>query len=599
MRLFYYGSSLLTLLWLVSFFGISHSGLYDPQTDEVASLNTNNFVPSVTGSPKLWFIEFYLSWCGHCIKFAPRWKDLANSVKAWKHYIKVGATDCADDQNVAMCRAYDIKGFPHLAVFYPHSKPNSVGEAYTSSYSSTKILRYNLIDLAVKYYDRTKDPYWLVFSPLKSVDEILKYLLPTHTVIALIVEDRGSYLGKEVILDLGIYPKILVRTMLSEDFPSELHVKKFPVLLILDKKAELTSVTYTNLTAEMSVNFLLNISGYAANITSEPTEDVTSPPAAAAAEHLAVKEQRSKPAAYMQDLLSGIHFMFQQEIAIRKNIRGKLLKSLQNFINVLTKYFPAQSPVTDYLNKVNTWFSRIPYSIAGQSWLDKIELIQSEDPSLPKEVIWVGCVGSKPQYRGYPCSLWTIFHALTVNAYLKNKDGPFSNPTEVLSAISDYITEFFGCEECSRNFRKMSRNISMIHSHKESVLWLWEAHNKVNTRLHKDYSEDPMHPKIQFPSMKMCPECYKPDKEGHDSKLKNHWNRDAVFEFLLNFYSTNLIPISQSSGENSMKIKGAGQRSAFSDNTADSSLSINLDNKTEELDWWENKLAPRDTYREK
>lgn len=29
---------------------------------------------------------------------------------------------------------------------------------------------------------------------------------------------------------------------------------------------------------------------------------------------------------------------------------------------------------------------------------------------------YIACHGSEPQFRGYPCSLWTLFHTLTVQA---------------------------------------------------------------------------------------------------------------------------------------------------------------------------------------
>ena len=40
--------------------------------------------------------------------------------------------------------------------------------------------------------------------------------------------------------------------------------------------------------------------------------------------------------------------------------------------------------------------------------------------------------------------------------------------------------------------------------------WLWEAHNRVNRRLVKDISSDPLYPKTLFPSQNHCPYCYTP-----------------------------------------------------------------------------------------
>lgn len=40
---------------------------------------------------------------------------------------------------------------------------------------------------------------------------------------------------------------------------------------------------------------------------------------------------------------------------------------------------------------------------------------------LTRKVQWVGCQGSRPELRGYSCSLWKLFHTLTVQAALRPK----------------------------------------------------------------------------------------------------------------------------------------------------------------------------------
>lgn len=41
---------------------------------------------------------------------------------------------------------------------------------------------------------------------------------------------------------------------------------------------------------------------------------------------------------------------------------------------------------------------------------------------IAKKVSWVGCQGSEPHFRGFPCSLWVLFHFLTVQAAGRNVD---------------------------------------------------------------------------------------------------------------------------------------------------------------------------------
>jgi thiol-disulfide isomerase/thioredoxin len=55
------------------------SPLYGPD-DKILILNTTNFQPNICSSSKAWVVEFYSSWCGHCIHFAPTYKEFAADV---------------------------------------------------------------------------------------------------------------------------------------------------------------------------------------------------------------------------------------------------------------------------------------------------------------------------------------------------------------------------------------------------------------------------------------------------------------------------------------------------------------------------------------
>ena len=55
-------------------------GLYSVQ-DDVIILNRENMKNRVHGKSMVWVIEFYNSWCGHCIQFAPTWRQFASDLK--------------------------------------------------------------------------------------------------------------------------------------------------------------------------------------------------------------------------------------------------------------------------------------------------------------------------------------------------------------------------------------------------------------------------------------------------------------------------------------------------------------------------------------
>lgn len=44
-------------------------------------LDHGNFSATVHGTDNAWVVEFYNTWCGHCVAFAPVWKQFGKEVK--------------------------------------------------------------------------------------------------------------------------------------------------------------------------------------------------------------------------------------------------------------------------------------------------------------------------------------------------------------------------------------------------------------------------------------------------------------------------------------------------------------------------------------
>ena len=84
---------LLVLLWpsvgLAMRFGMGDpfappAALYGPNDVGVVSLTNDDLrdpAKGGVGGPEAWLVEFYSSWCGHCVQFAPDYKKLAKDVK--------------------------------------------------------------------------------------------------------------------------------------------------------------------------------------------------------------------------------------------------------------------------------------------------------------------------------------------------------------------------------------------------------------------------------------------------------------------------------------------------------------------------------------
>ncbi len=120
------------------------------------------------------------------------------------------------------------------------------------------------------------------------------------------------------------------------------------------------------------------------------------------------------------------------------------------------------------------------------------------------------------------------------------------DPKEVLVAMREYVRHFLGCRECANHFTTMASNVeNEIANEEQQVLWLWRGHNNVNQRLKGDDSEDPRHPKIQFPSKEACPDCKKLRHSPYGTT--EVFDNSKVLEYLQNFYSAdNILGVSYS-----------------------------------------------------
>lgn len=254
---------------------------------------------------------------------------------------------------------------------------------------------------------------------------------------------------------------------------------------------------------------------------------------------------------YQLDLENTLKYSIFHEIPLHKMIKDKKMDALKKYLNVLTEYFPLKygniflETIRDIILKRS--------NISGEEFSQIVKSIEEEmSPIYSGPSKWIGCKGSKEEYRGYPCGLWTMFHMLTVNFAILNKDAKHE-PRKILEAMYGYIQYFFGCADCSQHFVQMASKNKMfeVSNINDSILWLWSAHNEVNARLSGDNTEDPEYKKIQYPAKKYCPSC----------KYENNtWNEENVLHYLKTKYSYKKINYynsvnTQKDDDNKMKIR--------------------------------------------
>uniref|UniRef100_A0A8C0M954 Sulfhydryl oxidase n=1 Tax=Canis lupus familiaris TaxID=9615 RepID=A0A8C0M954_CANLF len=522
-------SRLLPLLLLLAATGAApRSALYS-SSDPLALLQADTVRGAVLGSRSAWAVEFFASWCGHCIAFAPTWKALAQDVKDWRPALNLAALDCADETNNAVCRDFNIPGFPTVRFFKAFSK-NGSGTTLPVAGADVETLRKRLID-ALESHSDTWPPACPPLEPAR-LEEIDGFFARNDDeYLALIFEKEGSYLGREVALDLSQHQGIAVRRVLNTegDVVSKFGVTDFPSCYLLFRNGSTSRVHVLQESRPFYTAYLKKFSKLIREAV--PTKVVPTTVHTIAPTVWKVVD-RSK--IYMADLESALHYILRVEVGKFSVLEGQRLVALKKFMAVLAQHFPGQPLVQNFLHSVNDWLKRqqrkkIPYSFFKAA-LDN----RKEGTMIAKKVHWVGCQGSEPHFRGFPCSLWILFHFLTVQAARHNLDHSqeTAEAQEVLQAIRSYVRFFFGCRDCANHFEQMAAaSMNRVDSLNSAVLWLWSSHNKVNARLAGAASEDPHFPKVQWPPRGLCSACH------NDLRGSPVWDLDNTLRFLKTHFS--------------------------------------------------------------
>ncbi|KAM9111048.1 LOW QUALITY PROTEIN: sulfhydryl oxidase 1 [Megaptera novaeangliae] len=508
------------------------STLYSP-SDPLTLLQAGTLRGAVLDSRSAWAVEFFASWCGHCIAFAPTWKALAKDVKDWRPALNLAALDCAQETNTAVCRDFNITGFPTVRFFKAYSKTGS-GATLSVAGADVQALRKMLIDALESH----SDTWPSACPPLKParLEEITGFFARNdEEYLALIFEREGSYLGREVTLDMSQRRGIVVRRVLNTDHDvvNEFGVTDFPSCYLLFRNGSFFRVP-------MLMESRFFYTKYLRRFSRDTSEAVLTTPARNTSSTIAPTMWKfADPSKiYTADLESALHYILRVEVAKFSVLEGQRLVALKKFTSVLAQHFPGQPSVQNFLHSMNDWLKKqqrkkIPYGFFKAA-LDS----RKEGAVIADKVNWVGCQGSQPHFRGFPCSLWVLFHFLTVEASQQHVEHSreTAKAQEVLQAIRGYVRFFFGCRDCAGHFEQMATaSMHRVESLNSAVVWFWSSHNKVNARLAGAPSEDPQFPKVQWPPRELCSACH---RELQGAPV---WDLDNILNFLKTHFSPSNI----------------------------------------------------------
>eukprot|EP00927_Polykrikos_kofoidii_P016834 TRINITY_DN17635_c0_g1_i1.p1 TRINITY_DN17635_c0_g1~~TRINITY_DN17635_c0_g1_i1.p1 ORF type:complete len:742 (-),score=116.41 TRINITY_DN17635_c0_g1_i1:129-2354(-) len=143
---------------------------------------------------------------------------------------------------------------------------------------------------------------------------------------------------------------------------------------------------------------------------------------------------------------------------------------------------------------------------------------------------WQMCKGTWPNTRGFTCGLWMLLHAISLAT-----DKEDAGAKRDLNVLRDGVKHFYQCKFCLKHFLKIPLDEEDQSTRQFSGLWWWRAHNIANKRIGatevKTHNGDPNFPKVQWPSVEMCPQC---------RRSATRWNLDVVYRYLRGFFVPNV-----------------------------------------------------------
>lgn len=509
--------------------GDTNEGLYN-DSDHVIVLTKRNFERKIYGQKHAFLVQFYNSFCGHCRAFAPKFKSFAAEVESWKNIVRLATIDCSTEENNGICRDFAVTSYPSLRYLHEnYAKGNAnIGEEMPLG----NVQKLKAI-LATKL--QTEQSLGrLTFAPSLSIASYSSYAMalnniPNNAIYTfLIFENESSTVGSEIALDINNYEHIYVKRVYETSELAQLAgVTTLPGLVAVRYTLEPTLLTPNEPTEKnllKAINIFLESKNYKFPVRN-PTQDIN--PSELSAEKPA---GLNSDAIYYVDLEKTIKATLHTEITKYKKLSNENVQALQDYLNALITNFPARNNLKAYLVDLRDNISTRS-EWGGSDLYDLVKRLETvHEPVYSPDLEYVACKGSEQQYRGYTCGLWTLFHTLTVNAAHK----PGTEGAKVLKAMYGFVSNFFGCTECVQHFKAMAaRNrIFDVKENDKAVLWLWISHNEVNLRLAGDATEDPAHPKIQFPSVSRCREC---------RLARGAWNLPAVYQYLESIYGMDNI----------------------------------------------------------
>ncbi|EDV53981.1 sulfhydryl oxidase 2 [Drosophila erecta] len=551
------------LLCILSFSAGLSALLFHPD-DNVELLDAASFESALSEPTSGKLVQFFNGFCEDSQNFVPAFRNLSRKLYKWRRVLKVHVLDCGKDENERICSSFSIRKTPTLRYFPPSYRrvPDDLGTEITDRNPKEIESKLALSLQKLNYFKmfRRQDNVTHIFQSQQHVEYIafvyqmcLSHFLP-HLETGNSMEEKYasqddcnadnpivSVIGRNTLLELLPYKEVIVRIFDNHDIYNTFGISPVPNLVVLVNRAG----KLLFLTPEMdnSRAYVAAIKQFLVFVDRKPQKPLpkTTPANISEVLRLEIFQQLAQHPSrvYRADLERAINQILNVELPRSPHFVGTKLVVLRNFVRLIQNSSPLKPEAREKLTGLY-YALRVKKQLSGVGFKDL--LLKSMKNYVFDGRQYVGCIASRPSLRGFSCSLWMLFHYLSV-------ESEKLKPRSVLLVFLGYVRFFMNCRECNMKiseFKKL-RPMAQVTSNDEQILWLWEAHNHVNKQLAGDSTEDPKFPKIQFPSAKDCPHC------RHNQSA---WRTDEVLKYLKAMYTLgNLSWFGMSSAKSYTAIK--------------------------------------------
>ena len=406
---------------------------------------------AIKNSPTPWLVLYYAHWCGHCIHYAPEFKNITMNLLPWYNTFRVAVVDCGNPANTDTCKIGDVKGYPTLQLYdaykdfredtnllpaihrVEHRNDDALrAEIFENIFTNTSN-KLDKLNWQISWNDRYNQGNLCPLQPnFETFDtpEAAKNVSSWGTSQTMFVHTKDKTLANSLSLSINAYWRGLSvfhvddsieELVFHDDTAIKLSSKLLNLKKGIDKVLKEVSEKYPTIPTR-TPNFEFAKGNDNFELLGDEPEEAPKEIEAPVQENdqiittteIPESSEKQEIKIPSNDMAQTLARMIEIEIPAKikedtKDFAVGILKTAEKY----AKYLELDEDEVESLKKVDQGVENTNFPKFTDEWLE--------------------CKGSDSKFRGYPCGLWSFFHTI-LSACASEQD----NCIEVVRGIKNY-----------------------------------------------------------------------------------------------------------------------------------------------------------------